>query len=303
MVTEFDQVAFSMQPGVVSDLIKTQYGFHIIKVVDKRAAVQKPLDAVRAQITEQMKNERAQTMAQDLANRMAPKIQKPADLDVVAKANGLTVMDSGFFLRNEPITGLGPAPELAADVFTLNEGEITAPIQTNSGWVIAVVTGKEDSHIPKMEEVKERVRQAVIQRKAIEAGKAKAESLLASFRNAADFEAAVKAAGMEVQKSADFVARGAALPGIGISPEAEKVAFALKPGEVSNVVTTDSAAAVIKLVERQDVTDKQLADGRAALRDELLSDQRGRFFASYMGKAKEKMKITIDREALQKLVV
>src|SRR5215471_12261974 len=42
MVPEFDQAAFTLEPGKISDLVKTQYGYHIIKVVDKKAATTRP---------------------------------------------------------------------------------------------------------------------------------------------------------------------------------------------------------------------------------------------------------------------
>src|SRR5262249_19918731 len=81
MVAEFDQAAFSMQPGQISDLVKTQYGYHIIKVIDKKAATTRPLADVRQQIQDQLSYERAQAQAQDLAQSLEKDITKPADLD------------------------------------------------------------------------------------------------------------------------------------------------------------------------------------------------------------------------------
>ena len=64
MVPEFDKVAFALPPGQISDLVKTQYGYHIIKVTEKKPATTKTLDEVRAQIEDQLKWERAQAEAQ-----------------------------------------------------------------------------------------------------------------------------------------------------------------------------------------------------------------------------------------------
>ncbi len=69
---------------------------------------------MRQQLTDQLSYERAQTQAGDLAANLEKQISKPADLDKVAKAQGLTVQESGFFARDEPILGLGPSPEAAA---------------------------------------------------------------------------------------------------------------------------------------------------------------------------------------------
>src|SRR5919197_2438587 len=117
MVPEFDQVAFSLQPGQISDPVKTQYGYHIIKLVDKKPATTKTLAEVRQQLSDQLAYERAQAQAADLAQALEKEISRPVDLDRVARANGLRVQESGLFARDEPIMGLGPAPEAAARAF------------------------------------------------------------------------------------------------------------------------------------------------------------------------------------------
>src|SRR5262245_54123968 len=70
MVPQFDQVAFAMEPGQISDLVKTEYGYHIIKLTDKKAGTSRSLDDVRQQITEQLLSERAQAQATTLAETL-----------------------------------------------------------------------------------------------------------------------------------------------------------------------------------------------------------------------------------------
>ncbi len=303
MVPEFDAVAFSMQPGVVSDLVKTQYGFHIIKVTDKRAAQQRSIDEVREQVTEQLKWERAQDQAKSLATRLDAQITKASDLDGIAKANGLTVQDAGPFLRDEPIPGVGPAAQASQQAFTLKVGEVSPAVQVGQGYMIFNVVGSEEPRMPTLDEVKDKVRDAVVKQKALEMASAKAREALAALKVAPDFEAAAKAAGFEVLSSSDFQSRGMALPGVGVNAQAEHTAFLLQSGAVSDPVTTEDAVAIVKMVERQDVTPAQVEAGRAALREQMLNDRRGRFFSSYMGKAREKMKVDINQEAVQRLSV
>ena len=74
----------------------------------------------------------------------------------MAKPRGLTVAESGFFAREEPIAGLGMAPAAAEQAFTLKDGEVSPAIRTPQGFVFLTVTGKQDAYVPKLEEVKAR---------------------------------------------------------------------------------------------------------------------------------------------------
>ena len=74
---------------------------------------------MRQQLNDQLAYQRAQAQAADLAQTLEKQISKPADLDKVAKAQGLTVQESGFFARDEPILGLGPSPEAANKAFEM----------------------------------------------------------------------------------------------------------------------------------------------------------------------------------------
>ena len=148
MVKEFEEVAFSLAPGSISDLVKTQYGFHIIKVVDKKPATTKPLEEVRQQIADQLAYERAQAQVTELATALARDIKRPADLDTVAKSRGLSVQDSAFFAKEEPISGLGPAPEVASEAFSMKDGAVAGPTRIARGQVFFATTGKQDARIP-----------------------------------------------------------------------------------------------------------------------------------------------------------
>jgi peptidyl-prolyl cis-trans isomerase D len=297
----FEEAAFRIQTGEVSELVKSQYGFHIIKVTDKKAASTRTLDEVRPQIEDQLSFEKANTKAGDLAAALEKEISKPADLDKAAKANGLQVQESGFFLREEPILGLGPSPQAAAEAFTLKSGEVSGAVRVSRGWAFLTMTGTQAPRLPTLDEAKDRVKEDVTKAKAKELALEKAKAAAATLKGAADWTKAAKAAGVEV-KTTELVARESPLPEIGVSPQVDAAAFALTAGSVSDPIVTDNAVVVVKVVEHKQPTPAEIAAARDQLRDEMLNDRRGRFFSAYMQKAKVKMKIEVNRENLQKVI-
>jgi peptidyl-prolyl cis-trans isomerase D len=301
MVPEFDQAVFAMKPGDISDLVKTQYGYHIIKLVDKKNATTRTLAEVRQQLNDQLAYQRAQAQAADLSQNLEKQIKTPADLDKVAKAQGLTVQESGFFAKDEPILGLGPSPEAATKAFELKPGEVGGPLRASRGFVFETLVAKQDPRDANLDEVKDRVREEVVKQKARDLSKQKAAELAAKLKSAPDFEKAAKAAGVEA-KTTDLIAQDSPIPDLGVAPAVEEAAFKLPVGAVSDPIPTDNGTAVIKVVEKKTVTPEEWTSSKDRFREELLTDRRNRFFSAYMVKAKQKLKIEVNREALQRAV-
>ena len=104
-----------------------------------------------------------------------------------------------FFARDEPIMGIGPSPEAAARAFDLKIGDVSPGVRASRGFAFLTPIAKQDPYVPKLDEVKDRVREEVIKIKARDLAKQKAAEV--APKRTADLIAKLVAAPAAAEKS------------------------------------------------------------------------------------------------------
>jgi peptidyl-prolyl cis-trans isomerase D len=257
--------------------------------------------AVYKEIETALLRQQAEAQATQHADALAAEAKTPAALEKAVAARGLKMEESGYFARGGMIEGLGPQSPVSMAAFDAAENTVSQPLAGPTGHVIFYVSGKQDSYLPKLDEVRSRVRDDVIQERAVTLAKQRADTLAAQLKTAANFQAAAKAAGLEAVTT-NPISRDGVIPNIGRSPEIEAVAFSSPVGTVSDAIPTPQGAAIVRVASKQDVSAADFAMAKDKFRMEILGERRSRFYQTYMEKARTKMKIDIDPDAIKRAI-
>ncbi len=304
-VPEFQQAAFSLPKGSISDLVKTQYGFHIIKVLDRETAHTKSLDEVRDTIVPIVLDEKVRTDANNISNQMAAAVRQSnrQSIDDLAKKFNLETGETPPSSVTEPVGDLGNSPDLHQVLFQLRPGEVSAPIQVDKGWVILTVKKIDPAHPGTLAEVHDRVLSDYQQEQSVQLASAKAAELVKRTQAGEPFDKVAKSLGVDV-KTPDAFPRTGSIPDLGSGHQLE-AAFSMPVGQLSSPVQLSGGWVVYKIVAHEPVIAEDLAKQRDQISQQLLQAKQGAAFDAFRTALEDRLKsegkLRIDTEALKRL--
>ncbi len=288
MVPPFEQAAFTLGLGAISDLVTTQYGFHIIKIVEKQPARIQPLVEVANLIRPTLQQRKADQMAQDLADKAFSRTRTNASFEGIARELKIEVIDTPLFAQGSDVPVIGNTPDFSNKLFALKANEIGSPVRIPGGYVIPKLSGTKAPYVPELNEVRAKVEQDYKAKKSVEVARNKAQELVAKVKSGAAFEAAVKAMGGAV-KTSDPITRNGNIQDLGATSAIDSFAFSANGGEVSPVFAMGQKQAVFQMKEKFPIKPEDFAKEKENLRETLAGQRKDQVFQAYLDEVKNRM--------------
>lgn len=302
-VPEFEKTAFSLKKGETSGLVQSSYGFHIIQLEDKHDAHVRPLDEVKSEIEPMVRQQKAATVADDLANTLLSQA-KTQGLEKAAQAKGEEVLTSNLITRTDTLPGIGAAPQVMDAIFTAPVKGAPEIASTAQGQVIFQVLDMQPPATPTFDEIRARVESDFKADRAQQLLGQKTQELADKARSGHDLKKAAQQVGASF-KTSELVGPTSQVPELGRMADGASVAFTMKKGDISNPINTGRGGAVLMLTERQEPGADELAKGSEQTRETLLQSKRDQAFQVFAAGLRQRMekdgKIRINKDEMNRI--
>ncbi len=294
MVPEFSEAVFSMMPGEISDPVRTDYGYHVIRLDSRQAAETRELSEVEGEIETRLRQEKAATLLTERVLELGERTGGADSLDNLTSDYPLLIpQESDFFSAGDSVAGPGSA-ELSTLAFDLEIGAVGGPIRLPTGYAFVQVLEERPPHVPEFAEIREQV----IATLEGEQAKSLVEEAGQTLRDHV-------AGGQTVDTDPTPLERwfrGSPLGVAGMLPGAEETVFGAAVGAVVGPLEADRGYAVVRINGKEGFSEATFEEQKEPFRAQMAEEKKQRIWAAFVGAAGERYNIRIDRQALNALI-
>jgi len=302
MVPEFEEAAFTMSPGEIRGPIKTQFGYHIIKLVSKTPARTRTFEEVRpsivAELTEKLSSGEVDRLSRELADKL--KSMRSASDDELRKLqnDAITFNTTEWGARGDAIPGIGANQKFSDEAWTTPVGKISAtPVNTQRGVVFVRPAEERAAGLPAFAELRPRLE---ADWKAERREKDALSQLEPSARELASGATLVSLAaryGTEVKTTTEFGPNGP-VPELGAAPELAAAVFRTAQGQAGPPVAVSNGFVLFRVLTRTEGDRGTFQAQKEQLRDSIRSREAERLTRAYLQQLRSTKKVEVNEPLL-----
>jgi peptidyl-prolyl cis-trans isomerase D len=277
----YAKAAMALNPSQTSDVVRSQFGYHIIQTPQKEPAHVKSLAEVKPSIMEAISAQKSGSAAQNFGTQLVTEAKKNG-LQKTADAHGLHLQTTDFLGRTGTISTLPDSAALLNAAFSAAKGAAPEVTSTGEGYAVFQVTDVQAAHAPNFADYKPTILSDYRAQKTPELLNAELIKLADRAKILNDLRKAAAEMKLEV-KSSDLVGHDAQVPEVGAMSGAASVAFTLPKGGISGPINEGANGVVLELTDKQEPNADDIAKNLPATRTKLLDQKRQEAFSVFIG--------------------
>ncbi|MGD0627771.1 MAG: peptidylprolyl isomerase [Terracidiphilus sp.] len=300
MVPEFDKAIFSQKIGDI-EIVKSQFGYHIVQVEERKPAHEQDLSEVLPTIQATLIRQKAAAAEENFSHTLASEAMKDG-LEKTAAAHHLEVVTTPLIGRQGVISALPDGAQVISKAFESKQGDPPQAAPTGEGYAVFQVTGIQPAHAPNFADWKTHVLDDYRDEQLPQLVDAKTKELADKAKASGDLAKAAKDLGATV-KTSDLVGSSGQVPDLGQVAQVAPQLLELSVGAISGPINAERNGVVAKILDKQEPTADEIAKNLDQTRDQMLEQRRqdafSIFLSGIMDEYKKKGRIRMNAKAQQ----
>jgi len=294
MVAPFSEKAFAMAAGEVSEPVRTQFGWHIIKVEKVNPASTVSLEEAEPSIRKKLVDEQVKILAYDTAEAVYDTTFDESDLSKIAAEQGLELQTTDAFTKKGPEKGMKNPAAFARAAFELKVDEVSEVQDIDGDYYIIQVVEETPEKIADLNTVADRVKADLVEKKQDEKAKKDATAFLTAVKGGQAMAEAGKSFNV-VPASTGWFKRKDAIPEIGFEPAIAEAVFKLSNDMLfpEDVIQGKKGYYITRFKERKLPDDEGFVKEKETVEQRLLRQKELEAFNALLAEIKQRSEITI----------
>jgi peptidyl-prolyl cis-trans isomerase D len=305
MVPEFDKAAFAMKPGELSDIVTTEFGYHIIKVDETESARVKPFEEVKGDLATELKKQRITEKMQTTADQVHDALAKsPGTAAEIAQKFGVELATVTNSAAGSPVPTLGAVPEIDNALAQMKANDVTPVLSLPANrLVVAVLKEKVAARPATFDEVVDKVKDRMVTDRATAIAHTKAREAAEKLRGGEDIDKVAKGMKLDANSPAQF-GPADSVEGLGQAAYV-KEAFTKGPGAVVGPIDIMGRDVVYEVTARTPADMTAFAAEkdtiRGTIRQQKANERLSLFMDSVTTKLTAEGKLKVNKDLVLKL--